>query len=667
MNQLSIKALIIFLPIAMMTVPVVSLATPQGTDMPLLLASAKQVASKAGAQERRLNKAFKNLDKYVAKVEFSFKKGQNPASRIKKFEGALNINRENYPAADFSAYVKKLADFKQRAAAPKTSVSPSSGSAVSSSLTGKQRKKFNSAIAKIEKAALKVEDSIAQGKKADNRLRYMEKKIAAAKKKFPGQDFSHYEKKLAGYQSGNELATQEKDFEVFDNNFEISLASGLPSAPRSARSKIESMRIKYPKVDFGPYEDQIVALEKANETTRKDSVLGELVAEIEYLEKYFSDDKDYYVSEIETRFKKIHKRMNDFKKDHADIDISAFGPRIAKLRKQVDAKQKRIAGEIRLPKPDQGITSGVHEKNKGRVVFSNKPILLGSESESNFITTYTLGDALYFRVYLSDSEQNMYAAKTRSEEAGKKFELRGGSNIVMLLKTTDKQYGSSQVKMLGGNYQQSKHTSWGGQLFNPDDMSQKTTRYDDNVVLEFNRNIYQLFLRQVLGGMPAKDTVMKLKVVLNLTEPQDSSEKRLVLSAGDLNLSISEARLKKVTTMKGMCLDAAGLSNKGLQSAALESIRLVKDKFEFSEKAVIRDKGWTMVRHPLSGALTERRIVAQFMVKNKKARCYSYQTVMAQQYLDNDKWSDFYVKEGRYNGLVFNPSLNQASCRCLND
>jgi hypothetical protein len=118
--------------------------------------------------------------------------------------------------------------------------------------------------------------------------------------------------------------------------------------------------------------------------------------------------------------------------------------------------------------------------------------------------------------------------------------------------------------------------------------------------------------------------------------------------------------------MKGMCLNDDAMGNPGLTKEALKSARHLKDDLKFADQAVILSKGWTMVRHAVSGELMERRLVAQFMVKNPKNTCYSYETVMAQQHTGNNNWSSFYIKEGNIDGKIFNSTWKQASCRCLN-
>ena len=218
--------------------------------------------------------------------------------------------------------------------------------------------------------------------------------------------------------------------------------------------------------------------------------------------------------------------------------------------------------------------------------------------------------------------------------------------------------------MLVPPYKNTK-TTWGGQLFNSDDMSRQNVIYDKDGDLHFRGNIYRTFLRQVLGYMPAEDTDMKIETVLKLTEPQDPINDTIMLAAGSLALNVSSSSLKKVTTMKGMCLDKALNSDSSIEKQALKAARHIKDDLEFSEYVVLRDKGWTMVRHAITGVLTERRIVAQFLVKKLNNVCYSYETVMAQQHLGNDKWDGFYIMEGMYGGMAFNSTWKQVSCGCV--
>ena len=625
----------------------------------------KVISKKASGNSARLQRQYDSLDKLVSKVERTLSKGNNPSSQLRRLENTLNIAKENYPNEDFSVYEQKLVNLKTQAEKPQAAKKNSSsgeGDSQSTGLTGRELRKYNSAIKKIERAIEKVEDSIALGKKADNRIRNLEKSIEDAKKKFPNQNYARYEQKLAVYRAGSNKAAQEEAFAKFDREFSIKI-SRSKSGAKSAQSLLNAMRVNYPNADYSQYEAQITALTQAGSQAEQARYLAETVLHtLEQAENKVAKDDFRYLDDV---LASAESGIIKFKQRYPEADTSAHEQKIEKFRKLLTENAAAIAAAAREKKPDQGITSSIHEKYVGKIVFSNKPIPLGAENEANFISKYQLGDDLYFRVYLAQSAQNTYITHTKARTSDTSATLLGKGEMFMAAKTPNKKYGSCKVNHAGVFHYKNTKTTWGGQLFNSKDMSQQRVMYDEDVDLEFRNNIYRVFLRQVLGYMPAEDTQMQMETVFKLSEPQDPKKETIVLASGSLGLDVSSSSLKKVTTMKGMCLDKAFSNDSSIEKQALKAARHIKDDLVFSDEVVLRDKGWTMVRHAITGVLTERRIVSQFIVQKPNDICYSYETVMAQQHLGNDKWDDFYIMEGMYGGMAFNSTWKQVSCGCL--
>ncbi|MGB0722949.1 MAG: hypothetical protein ACPGU7_11215 [Gammaproteobacteria bacterium] len=648
--------------------PVPGVSSFEAVVAPVQVASVEaryllKVAAK-GDPDRFFQKTLDKLDSAVEKVEKTIAKGRKPDRAIHKLGKSLDNARTRYPSADFSHYERKLADYKAGLASAPTPAASSSAPAAKGG--SREERKLARAISTIEKAIAKVEDSLTAGRNADSRIRYLEKKIQEAKAKFPGEDFSAHEGKLAQFQAGNATAEQEKAFEVFDNNFAVTLGKGRASAPDEAQAMVDAMRGRFPNADYGPYEDRIAALRESNADAEEAATLRALVEKIEAMERDFADERDYYFSDVEPRFKAMDEEIAAFKSKHPSINISAHEPRIAALRKQVEAKLARLAAKVRAPEPDQGMTSAAHHGHVGRVVFSHQPIPLGAGNTGAFIQRYSLGDDLHFRVYLAESPGNTFRAKTLSEEFGKGYRLKGTAKITMTLSTPDGSLGSTEVRRFGASHDPGGYTTWGGELFNDKDMSRRDVAYDDNAQLRFSDNIFRQFLRQVLGDAPAADTRMKLSVVMTLSDPQVPADKTLTLAEGELDLAVSEAKLVQATTMKGMCMDEPASSDPELETRMLAAARKLKDDLTFADRVVLRDKGWTIVRHAISGAVIERRMVAEYMVnKPAKQRCYTLQSVMAQPHLGNDKWSGLYIKEGMDGGKAFHSTWDQISCRCM--
>lgn len=77
-------------------------------------------------------------------------------------------------------------------------------------------------------------------------------------------------------------------------------------------------------------------------------------------------------------------------------------------------------------KPDEGITCDVHQKNIGKILFSNDKITRGNmNSESVYKTSFNVGDIVYGRFYLSKG-LNKYLVTT---SAGNSYENEASSGM----------------------------------------------------------------------------------------------------------------------------------------------------------------------------------------------------------------------------------------------
>jgi uncharacterized protein YeaO (DUF488 family) len=407
------------------------------------------LAQANSGQDRLIQKVFDKLDKAVEKVEKALASGKKPDSHLGRLEKSIKNNKIRYPNEDFSAYDKKLADLrlqakqptkpKQQEKAQSTSGSSASSAVAASGLSDKERKKFDKTIKKLEQAMSKVDDSLAKGKNPDSRIRYFEKSLEKAKSQYPGQDFSTYEQKLSSYKAGKQQANRQADFDKFNEKFDLELGSISPAAIKSAQALLNDMRARYPDADYTLYEKRIAELSDSKAAALQDSVLRDKVLNhLESLEKQYGEGKTFYFSDVDKQFSTMHQRIADFKQQYPDADMAPYEQRLSDLRKRVDESVTNMAGNVRKKAPDQGMTSAVHEKYAGKIVFSNKPVPLGSEKASNFIQNYDLGDDLYFRVYLKESKKNAFSANTLAEQSGKHFVLKGTANLFMTLGTAEK-------------------------------------------------------------------------------------------------------------------------------------------------------------------------------------------------------------------------------------
>lgn len=84
-------------------------------------------------------------------------------------------------------------------------------------------------------------------------------------------------------------------------------------------------------------------------------------------------------------------------------------------------KNKVVKTKTTADQPNNGISSPMHEKYMGKIVFGNtaEAIALKNEKEDQFITKATWGDEIRFRVYMDNSLLNYLKSQTLSETHGR--------------------------------------------------------------------------------------------------------------------------------------------------------------------------------------------------------------------------------------------------------
>jgi hypothetical protein len=108
------------------------------------------------------------------------------------------------------------------------------------------------------------------------------------------------------------------------------------------------------------------------------------------------------VEEAYRQREKSQLKATESAKTAAEISGGAFmvlpdNPDVAEMWKLAKETLTKIQGEM----TKAVITSDIHKKYSGKILFSKKPIVIGKERESDFTTSFTASDKIYGVAYLT--------------------------------------------------------------------------------------------------------------------------------------------------------------------------------------------------------------------------------------------------------------------------
>lgn len=237
----------------------------------------------------------------------------------------------------------------------------------------------------------------------------------------------------------------------------------------------------------------------------------------------------------------------------------------------------------------QGITSASHGKHMGKIVFSNEEISFEKEVESNFINSFTLGDAVYFRVYMNNSIVN--TLKKAMPDVSR-FDIEDNSSLKVSFFLDGKEvYNTAFNGYDLGLESRKTWTTFRGAL-----------KKQDNSTNALGVILFKKFI--INGGLTSG--AHKLKIVLYpsykygefVAEPIASGELSMNVPANFIN-----------PDDENMCMPKAKLKNANLETQMIEAF---KEKGWKETPKVIRiiSKDWIIVKHEYTGVPLKRYMTA---------------------------------------------------------
>jgi hypothetical protein len=275
---------------------------------------------------------------------------------------------------------------------------------------------------------------------------------------------------------------------------------------------------------------------------------------------------------------------------------------------------------------DDGITSPIHQKLVGKVAFLKENLAKEQVTEAKLVNEFTLGDLIYFRVYMAKSMVNSLLEKDPSLDQTDAvrnatyilvFSLNGGKNIETTL-----DFGSDPTE-------KKQWTTWRGSLKH----SRETGILGMNNFREFlaasqltkGKHAVKLAIFPAYKGIRGEPATGEFTLNVNAIDPSDSQT----------------------------CLPRAGSSDPEIERMFLQTYK-AKGLPGTPGKAVITSDLWTIDRNRTNNRIEKRRASGAVAV-NSAGQCFYQFFWLTQDY------------NGTYGAPYFSMTGEKTSinCACL--
>lgn len=277
---------------------------------------------------------------------------------------------------------------------------------------------------------------------------------------------------------------------------------------------------------------------------------------------------------------------------------AAAEARSAGAAERREAAATRDAG--RQPKPDrnaeQGVTGPLHEKYMKKVVFSKADRLVDEVVESEFTNEFTLGQPVYFRVYM---EQTGPKALVKAGAANPVEELALGMLYTMRISVDGKAPMDLKFTGFSSKSNNLSWTTWRG-YFIKEPNAEITSDQGGAIFREFVARASQKGLLT-----PGKHS-MKVEIFPSYDVRERPKVVGEVVASGEVTMNVPAGVI--TASNPDLCI----FYKPGQRDAALEGTILKtaigqwKDKDNRPVYAQMADMVWKIERHPVSGLILHR-------------------------------------------------------------
>ena len=289
-----------------------------------------------------------------------------------------------------------------------------------------------------------------------------------------------------------------------------------------------------------------------------------------------------------------------------------------------------LAGQTVAPKPDDGVRPGFHQKNAGTIVFSTVPITPGKEDPGKLVTSFKLGQPIYWRVYAERSAAN----QARSDGHECRFDTDGPPARSFLVELDGHALTGTFPTFAGTKVSKKQwegETSWSE--------SHALNAPVDTHEISFNSD----FVARVVGDLSPGTHKLVIKAVAECVDEKPRYISKPI-AVGSITVEVSAEAVAAATAPQAD-LPAAGRKDPKLAS---QTIKIVNANWkqlgsdQRAVKAVIVDKDWSLERNELTGIVIARSIDTVVAYKDDKG-CHFYSVRLRQDASGRSAFGDSYL------------------------
>lgn len=261
----------------------------------------------------------------------------------------------------------------------------------------------------------------------------------------------------------------------------------------------------------------------------------------------------------------------------------------------------------------QGITDPVHRAHLGQIVFTRSELDRNQMSEAALVSSFNLGDPIFFRVYMREPVIEQLKPKLPgktnywvSRATRYKARFTVGGNVV-----------DTNFRIWGKAGDHETWTTWRGELLSRAEKFQPGT--------EIFREFLSRATRRGLMGVGTHQIKLEfIPYAINIDGDVNyngsSNEPPVavgeVVATGEFSLTVRPGSYAKSDPK--ICGLPAAQSNPALEQQILARARALWTRPEAPPaRVVLTHPGWNFNRHPISGALLDRNIDAMILSRGR--------------------------------------------------
>lgn len=294
---------------------------------------------------------------------------------------------------------------------------------------------------------------------------------------------------------------------------------------------------------------------------------------------------------------------------------------------------------------DQGVHNSVHAAHQSQIVFTRSDIGIGSISEADIVTDFTLGQPMFFRVFTERSAVNAIAAANNLP--ARQVYPDGVTYTARF--TIDGQAFDTTIKPWGGRTDHETWTTWRGQFVN-------LNRF---VRVPGSDAFLEMLSRATAAGLlkPGKHSI-KMEVIPQTNTEKSGPIKAGVVATGSFNLTLPAGVFQASNPhVCGPVRGAAGSS--ALEARALAQAKQFWDKTDLTPvKAVGSGEEWDVLRNELTSIPIERSTRVDILTRGAKY-CTSQTHKFTEKYMGGGGFST------TTGGISVNWEPGFIPCACL--